>query len=238
LIWWFYGLCFLSLLCFLSFLCSNKEEPVLGHKELYIDRVKQTCPHLPWHTPKKDFFSVIKPAHSTSVGMGVDFETSEWTREKCESFFSIPCMIQPYHPGPWEVRLYKSIVWEPSVAWKVPCIKPQCEEPIPHLISFSWQKDLQACIDKAFPHTDFMAVDVRSTGNDLLVLEINGTFGMPYAWATNPLSKTDVIVQHFKWIKDRIQHGIYSLSIERIFNLICLGGERHLMNKKQGNIWF
>ena len=171
--------------------------------------------------------------------MGVDYEKTEWSKEMCESLFSIPCMVQPYHPGPWEVRLYKSREWDShSVAWQVPCVEPACTEPVPHLVTFPWQEALQKCIDKALSQTEFMAVDVRSNGKDVLLLEINGAFGMPYAWATNPHSKTDVVVQHVKWIKDRIQQGLASFSIERIINLLCLGLERHFMPKKKGNIWF
>ena len=170
--------------------------------------------------------------------MGVDFEDGVWSQNYCEEYFQVPCMKQPYHPGSWEIRLYKSVVWENSVGWKVPCVEPECKEPIPLLVHFSWQENLQECIDKALPNTHFVAVDVRSNGSDILVLEINGAFGMPYAWATEPESKTGVFVQHYRWIKDRISRGIYQINVERILNLICLGVERQTMNKKKGKIWF
>ena len=239
--WWFLGFCLIVILCLVAFLCSNEDEPVLGHKEHYIHRVVQACPHLPWHS-SGSFVSIIKPAHSTSVGMGVDFENGArddaWNQSTCETYFSVPCMKQPYHPGPWEIRLYKNTKWEKAVAWNVPCVEPLCTEPIPLLISFAWQDSLQRCIDMALPFTDFVAVDVRSNGSDVLLLEINGAFGMPYGWATEPESKTSVIIQHFNWIKDRISKGIYQMSIERILNLLCLGLERQTMKKKAGKIWF
>jgi hypothetical protein len=170
--------------------------------------------------------------------MGVDFEDWQWNLKLCEEYFQVPCIKQPYHPGSWEIRLYKSLVWEKAVGWKVPCVEPECKEPIPLLVHYSWQELLQECIDEALPHTDFVAVDVRSNGSDILLLEINGAFGMPYAWATEPDSKTSVIVQHFKWIKDRISKGIYNINIERLLSLICLGYERQTMKRKKGKIWF
>ena len=176
--------------------------------------------------------------------MGVDFEDEDeksisyWNVKKCQEYFSVPCMKQPYHPGPWEIRLYKSKTWQNATAWRVPCVEPNCVEPIPLLVNFAWQQDLQDCIDRALPFSDFVAVDVRSNGSDVLVLEINGAFGMPYAWATEHESNTGIIVQHFNWIKDRISTGIYQINVERILNLICLCLERQTMNKKKGKIWF
>jgi len=180
----------------------------------------------------------VKPAHSTSVGMGVDFLSRKWTVALCESELAVPCMLQPYHPGPWEVRLYKSVKWDPeAVAWKVPCIQPECEEPYPFLTRFPWQSDLEARIDRAFPNSPFLAVDARTNGQDLLVLEINGALGMPYHWATQQ-GHTAVVLEHLRWISDRVRQGIKTLSLETILKLLVLGVERQIMKKIQGKIWF
>ena len=218
-----------------SFLCANKEEPVLGNKEIYLDRLAQ-CKVLTFHSTGQ---KVVKPAHATSVGMGVDFSSEEWTVKKCESLLGVPCMQQDYHPGPWEVRLYKSKVWDESaVAWKVPCEEPTCQEPYPLKTIFPWQSQLQACIDQHFPFTEFMAVDVRSDGSNVLVLEINGALGMPYAWATDIHSKSSVIINHMQWISDRISAGLKNINFEQLFSLLMLGVERQLMTKTKGKIWF
>ena len=218
-----------------AFLCANQEEPVLGHKEIYLDRLTPCNLKSNVSSDRK----VIKPAHATSVGMGVDFNSSEWTKHQCESLLGVPCMHQTYHPGPWEVRLYKSKTWSSSaVAWKVPCEEPLCQEPIPLQINFSWQTKVQECIDHHFPFTDFMAVDVRSDGSDSLVLEINGAFGMPYEWATDTGSKSSVITNHAQWIIDRVSAGARQLNLERLVSLLMLGIERQLMTKTKGKIWF
>jgi hypothetical protein len=234
LLGWISGLSLLFLLGLWAFLCANKEEPVLGNKEIYLQRLEQCT--LPLFTQGSR--SIVKPSHATSVGMGVDFHSSSWTLSKCQDLLGVPCMMQPYHPGPWEVRLYKSKEWQDSVAWNVPCEEPMCTEPIPLKVNFSWQTKLQECIDAQFPHTQFMAVDVRSNGDDVLVLEINGAFGMPYAWATDLDSKTSVIVNHLRWITDRVHSGLYQLSVERLLSLLFLGVERQLMTKTKGKIWF
>jgi len=235
LLGWISGLCLLFLLGFVAFLCANKEEPVLGNKEIYLQRLKNCNVPLFQGSVQR----IVKPSHATSVGMGVDFLSSTWTLEQCETLLGVPCMMQPYHPGPWEIRLYKSKVWDAhSVAWNVPCEEPLCSEPIPLKVNFSWQKKLQECIDSQFPSTDFMAVDVRSNGDDVLVLEINGAFGMPYAWATDIDSKTSVIINHLHWITDRVHTGLKHLSLERLVALLFLGVERQLMTKTKGKIWF
>ena len=204
---------------------------MLGHKQLILDRLD--CKN------EVDYDSyVIKPAHSTSVGMGVDFLSSTWTIEVCESELGVPCMKQTYHPGPWEVRLYKSRVWDSeAVAWRVPCVLPDCEEPFPFKTVFPWQERIQSCIDRAFPNSPFLAVDLRTNGTNVLILEINGAFGMPYHWATQK-GHVAVIVEHYQWITQRISSGIYNLSIENLIKLLLLGIERQAMKKVKGNIWF
>jgi hypothetical protein len=240
---WFLSLCFLLTLCVWSFCCANEEEPVLGHKELLLDRLEQ-CMEMGEHY----LGNVIKPAHSTSVGMGVDREsehsdstmlTTRYTKETCEKNYNVPCMSQPYHPGPWEVRLYKSGAWISSaVVWKVPCLPPQCTEPYPFLTRFPWQDQVESCINKALPWSPYISVDIRTNGEDVRVLEINGVFGMPYNWAATNDSTYTVIQDHAKWIVDRIRAGANQLSILRLLQLAQLGFERQFMPRGPSKIWF
>ena len=208
---------------------------MLGHKELLLDRLKCS---LSFNETTSTSIQVVKPAHSTSVGMGVDFLSLHWTQELCETKLGVPCMTQRYHPGPWEVRLYKSNVWDAeAVAWKVPCNPPECEEPFPFTTRFPWQAHLEACIDRAFPNSPFLAVDVRSNGEDYLVLELNGALGMPYHWATQQ-GHTAVLTEHLKWISDRVRAGVYNFSVQNLVKLALLGMERQVMKKIKGKIWF
>jgi hypothetical protein len=246
--------CLLIVLCIWSFCCANEEEPVLGHKELILDRLDH-CISMADH----QLGNVIKPAHSTSVGMGVDHETGlgletspnqmsysqneyipkRYTKEKCEEMYNVPCMSQPYHPGPWEVRLYKSGSWISSaVVWKVPCQPPQCTEPYPFLTRFPWQSKVEACINSALPLSSFLSVDIRTTGEDVRVLEINGVFGMPYNWAATNDSTYSVIHDHAQWILERIRAGANQLSLLRLLELVQLGVERHFMTRGPSKIWF
>jgi hypothetical protein len=220
----------LFFICVLCFCCANIEEPVLGHKELFLDRLS-----LPFIESKQ---TIVKPAHSTSVGMGVDFKSSEWTRNICEDTLGVPCMEQPYHEGPWEVRLYKSNCWDKeAVAWNVPCTPPECLEPFPFLTRFPWQKDLEDKIDQVLPHSSFLAVDARTNGRNVLVLEINGAFGMPYHWATQS-GHSAVVNEHVKWFADRVRAGAKQFSLTNLLKLLFLAIERQAMKKVKGKIWF
>jgi len=234
--WWFGVTVFLLLVSFFSFLCANEEEPVLGNKEILLDRLTQCSLKSNLHL---NSVNVVKPSHSTSVGMGVDKENKNWTRELCEKLFSVPCMTQPYHPGPWEVRMYKSGEWHRNaVAWRVPCEPPECNEPYPFLTRFDWQSQVEDCISNVLPFSDFLAVDLRTDGSDVLVLEINGSFGMPYHWAAINDSTYSLILDHAQWIIDRIKSGTRKLSLVRILDLIVLAVERQLMYRGETKIWF
>jgi hypothetical protein len=121
-------------------------------------------------------------------------------------------MEQPYHPGPWEIRLYKSKQWYSSIAWLVPSGQNMT-------LDFPWVKDLQRCIDKALPSTPFLSVDVRSNGTDLLVLEVNGTAGMPYEWT---LDQTSMPLDLWNWFYQRYSAGLQKLQWTKTLMLLCL----------------
>lgn len=214
------GLC----LCTLSFFSANVEEPAFSHKKLFLDRIHAECPHLPTLKLHKEMSgAIVKPAHGTSVKVGV--KLGEWSIPMCERLGS-PCIEQPYHPGPWEIRLYKSRHWYSPVSWIVPRgenIK----------IDFPWVNELQKCIDRALPLTQFLSVDVRSNGTDLLVLEVNGVAGMPFEWT---LGETSLPFDMWTWFYQRYSEGINTLQWDKTLKLLCLVFQRtHLrrVNSRQ-----
>jgi hypothetical protein len=211
-------------LCTLSFFSANVEEPAFSHKKLFLDRIHAECPHLPTLKLHKEMSgAIVKPAHGTSVKVGV--KLGEWSIPMCERLGS-PCIEQPYHPGPWEIRLYKSRHWYSPVSWIVPRgenIK----------IDFPWVNELQKCIDRALPLTQFLSVDVRSNGTDLLVLEVNGVAGMPFEWT---LGETSLPFDMWTWFYQRYSEGINTLQWDKTLKLLCLVFQRtHLrrVNSRQ-----
>jgi hypothetical protein len=200
--------------CTLSFFSANDEEPALSHKKLFLERIENQCPNLPFlQLNTSTCGAIVKPAHGTSVKVGV--KLGEWSVSQCQLMGS-PCMEQPYHPGPWEIRLYKSKQWHSSIAWLVPSGQNMN-------LDFPWIKDLQLCIDKALPLTSYLSVDVRSNGTDLLVLEVNGTAGMPYEWT---LEQTSMPVDMWNWFYQRYSSGLQKLQWTKTLMLLCLVFQR------------
>lgn len=136
------------------------------------------------------------------MGRGVNMETSTWTQQLCESAFGVPCMRQPYHPGPWEARLTRTdSEWDSSVAWVVPS---EHAEPAALRVQFPWERDLRICVNRTFANTPFLSMDVRTDGDDLEVLEINGAFGIPFQWSVGDVGFGQDM---FRWIVSRAWAG-------------------------------
>jgi hypothetical protein len=213
---WFYftGFLMLLILCLLSFFSANEEEPSLSHKELFIQRIQAQCPFLPWITLNNQSGAIIKPAHASSVKRGV--KLGEWSKDQCQESLQVPCMSQAYHSGPWEVRLYKSWEWSPAVMWLA---QYPSTESTNSIANFPWIEPLQKCIDKALPQTHFMAIDVRTNGNDLLVLEVNGVAGMPYTWTSG---ETSLGRDFWSWMYQRFLSGLNNLSLDRTIKILML----------------
>jgi hypothetical protein len=198
-----------------SFVCANGEEPSLSHKQLYLDRVYQACPTLPWLTlDAQSSGAIVKPAHASSVKTGV--KLAQWSVQSCQENLGVPCIAQPYHPGPWEVRLYKSRHWNPTVMFLAGVEEAEEKSGI---ANFTWIPQLQACIDTALPFTPFLSADIRTDGESLLLLEINGAAGMPYLWSTEEVS---LPWEMFHWLKSRISAGVKALSLDRLLKILLV----------------
>jgi hypothetical protein len=206
---------FLVALCFCaaSFYCANAEEPAYSHKQLWLHRIQSTCPHM-FSIPSGITGAVVKPAHASSVKTGV--KLGYWSVEECETTLHVPCMHQPYHPGPFEVRLYKSVHWEPAVAWMA---KRAEDEQSNMLLNFEWVQSLQHCIDEALPFTPFLAVDIRSNGSDIQLLEVNGVAGMPFLWTTG---ESDMPHELFAWVWRRYKAGLDKLQWDKVLKFFLL----------------
>lgn len=206
---------FLLALCFCaaSFYCANAEEPAFTHKQLMLDRIHSTCPHMFRQSPGITG-AIVKPAHGSSVKTGV--KLGQWSVEQCEAALHVPCMHQPYHPGPFEVRLYKSGQWEPAVAWMA---KRSETEETNMVLNFEWVHSLQECIDAALPLTPFMAVDIRSNGTDIQLLEVNGVAGMPFLWTTG---ETEMPPELFAWVWTRYRAGLGQMQWDKVIKFFLL----------------
>ena len=211
---WCIGFLLSLTVCLLGFYSANVEEPSLSHKKLFLDRIHSQCPHLYMGLEPETCGAIVKPAHGTSVKTGV--KLGQWSIDMCQTQLGSPCMEQPYHPGPWEIRLYKSKHWYSSIAWIVP-------EGQNTKLNFPWIQELQGCIDRALPLTPFLSVDVRSNGTNLLVLEVNGTAGMPYEWT---LGETSLPRDLWRWFYDRFSTGINQLQLDKTLKLLCLVFQR------------
>jgi hypothetical protein len=219
---WVVGLLLTLMVCMSGFACANAEEPSLSHKQLFIDRVRDACPDLPWFT-KEPFTSgaIVKPAHGSSVKTGV--KLAQWSVEMCQDYLGVPCIDQPYHPGPWEVRIFKSHQWTPSVMFLAGVKEAEERSGI---ANFEWIPQLQQCIDSALPLTPFLSADIRTDGNNILLLEINGSAGMPYLWSTDEVS---LPTEMFQWLYSRYKAGINTLSLDRMLKILLVLFQRQIV---------
>jgi len=191
----------------LAVLGCNNVEPAFRAKSQTLAQLG--CPVLADdHTLFQPLAHVIKP-ENLSGKVGVGMETRDWTLEICESEFGMRCLKQPYHSGPYEIRLCKDGPW----GWKKPFVflagwKYQDWADAPNFEIGSddipWIGSLQACIDSTFVQTPYLSVDIRADPytNSFLVLEINGGMGIGFEW---------VRTYDIRWLFSRILSGIFSL---------------------------
>jgi hypothetical protein len=186
---------------FLTWIASaNATDPMTLRKDELVHRLESACPSLPWASGGAEW--VVKPVRGTNMGRGVDLERAEWTVERCERDFGVPCMRQRFHKGPWEVRMVRhDTEWDSSVAWIVPS---EHDTPAALRVSFPWEAELQRCVAETLPEMRFVALDVRTNGCDIRVLEVNGSFGIPFQWTVGDVSfGTDM----FRWLVTRAWEG-------------------------------
>jgi hypothetical protein len=129
-------------------------------------------------------------------------EQDGWTVDDCKREFGVACMRQPYHKGPWEVRIVRNdTTWDSSIAWVVPS---EHDTPAALRVSFPWDDELRKCVATVLPDMKFVALDVRTNGSDVRVLEVNGSFGIPFQWTVGDVSfGTDM----FRWLVARAWEG-------------------------------
>lgn len=205
-------------------MCANMTEPS-HHRKL--DIVNALTCSLPWRRAHTSW--VVKPQRGTSQGKGVSQDPS-WTLEVCQATLGVECGRQGYHPGPLEGRMYKSGTWKPTIVWNVPT-----KDPEPRHATFAWEAGLQACIDALLPNSPALAVDFRTDGDDIQVLEVNGTFGIPLEWTMGSISSLPL------WIVDRIVFGFMALLQGRhrylhhdLYNIYT----QTRLRKTFSNVWF
>jgi len=182
-----------------TILFANKYEPKHHRKEESVGKVLEKCPNFFFDAEKK----IIKPSLYTSNGFGV----WNWKSvEECEKVLGLACFSQSFHPGPFECRLYKSGTWHRTVAWHIDSDHVFYPE-------FPWDAALKKCIDSL--GVDAVAVDVRTDGETLQIMEINGVFGVPYEWVITNTLRIDLIV----WFFDRVFLGFcnFQLSWRRMW---------------------
>jgi hypothetical protein len=174
----------------------------------------------------KNNIYIIKP-ETLCGSVGVGLETDEYSLDICQREFG-PCLRQPYHPGPWEIRLCKDGVY----GWKKPFVfvagwKYKDWIDPPHFemdVVPDWIHHIQNTIDYNYIDTSFLTVDIRANENEYLILEINGGMGIGFEWVDN-ISIT--------WLFSRIQAGLYTLrGFDRILPAIQKIMQRQIKGKK------
>lgn len=174
----------------------------------------------------KNNIYIIKP-ETLCGSVGVGLETDEYSLDICQREFG-PCLRQPYHPGPWEIRLCKDGVY----GWKKPFVfvagwKYKDWIDPPHFemdVVPDWIHHIQNTIDYNYIDTSFLTVDIRANENEYLILEINGGMGIGFEWVDN-ISIT--------WLFSRIQAGLYTLrGFDRILPAIQKIIQRQFKSKK------
>lgn len=174
---------------------ANATEPS-HHNKLDVVDALAAC-RVPWRRTHTSW--VVKPQRGTSQGKGVSQDPS-WTVGACEAALGVECGRQGYHPGPIEGRMYKSGTWKRTIVWDVPTLDPD-----PRYATFSWERDLQACIDTILARSPALAVDFRTDGTDVQVMEVNGTFGIPLEWTLGS------VLDLPQWGVDRVVYGFLAL---------------------------
>lgn len=228
-----FGLLGLVLL-FLTWIASaNGVEPMMLRKDDLVHRLEAECPHLPWAPAGTEW--VVKPVQGTNMGRGVNKESESWGVARCEKDLGVACMRQAYHPGPWEVRVVRSDKgWDPSVAWVVPS---EHVTPAALRVSFPWEASLHKCVDKTLADMEFVALDVRTNGTDIRVLEVNGSFGIPFQWTVGDVS---FLTDMFRWVVSRAWEGAQHPSrwIPRLVAFLMNQWFKLRVRHKPSRFWF
>ena len=203
----FCGVVLLVVVIVIAVLCmvfANDPEPAFLDKQEVLRQLYAVCPHLQtFHSDQK----VVKPSMWSSAKAGVGKKSVHWTVAQCEAAFGVKCMEQPYHGGPYEYRLVKSLVWEPTIGFLAPWTDANTDAPTFWAVDPRVQ-NLQRCVDKAFPAAPYLSVDVRVGHKNILVLEVNGVFGIPYSWV-----KTSHLP--LAWVWKRVYAGAKRLTTGR-----------------------
>jgi hypothetical protein len=217
---------------FLSFLSANRIELSFLNRKDVLQKL-ESC-----HLPKIKFLPkrIIKPTWGSHNGKGVDFESETWNTTICENTVGVPCFSQIYHPGPWEGRITREKNHWKTVAWKVPWLDTQTEPPA-FETTFPWENQLKECIETIFPETNFLAIDFRTNGFDILPLEINGAYGLTYDFV---LDKQNVIIELLHWILLRSLYGFYNMDlwIFRLVQNIQLWFHKWKTRRVPSRVWF
>lgn len=195
----------------------NMRDPSLRLKSEVLNAIQIHAP------PQYDAYahgSIIKPDAGTSGSAGVGRETHAWTLALCETVTRGPCMRQPRHPGPIEVRLVKSGAWETPVCfiagWESKTDDApawECDPP--------WRTDVQRAVDAAL-HEPCVSVDVRADSDSFLILEVNGVWGIGYDWVLGHAP--------WRWVVSRIVLGVCALVLHP---LRCARSARDFARKIQ-----
>ena len=143
----------------------------------------------------------MKPDAGTSGSAGVGAETHAWTRDVCAAAAGVPCMRQPRHPGPVEVRLVKSGAWEEPVCF-VAGWRDRATDAPAWACDPPWTHAVQRAIDDAVGEP-CVSVDVRADGTSYLILEVNGVWGIGYEWVLGRAP--------WRWVWERVLRGVIAL---------------------------
>lgn len=176
-----------ALVCILS---ANTYEPLLERKTSSIQKLTDCFP--PFFA--NDF--VVKPERLCG-SLGVGKETPEWNLQICEIWSKEPCLRQPFHPGPWELRFTKSLTWSAEgfiAGWQ----DRSADAPAFQVDVHDFQ-DILSCVDRRIP--ELISFDLRANSKtEFLLCEVNGAFGIDYSWV---VGRPNVV-----WLLSRIQAGV------------------------------
>lgn len=215
------------LLCiFMFFLSANRFEPAFTSKQVLLNLLGQSF---------QNNESVVKPVWGTHNGKGVQKKSSDWTIQICEKQFHVACFEQPYHAGPWEGRMVREFHHWKTVAWMVPWFYD--DDPPRIRPSFPWEKDVQKIIMELFPYSPFLAIDFRTDGTNILILEINGAYGLTYDFI---FDENVFIFEMLQWFMKRMIVGALQPDLwgYRLWEILQLWKYKYSTKALPSQVWF
>lgn len=218
----------MSILCiFMCFLSANRFEPAFTSKQVLLNLLQQTF--------QNENQTVIKPVWGTHNGKGVRKKSLDWTIPICENLFQVSCYEQPYHEGPWEGRMIREFHHWKTTAWLVPWLFNN--EPPRFYAEFPWEKEVQENIMQLFPDSPFLAIDFRTNGTNVLILEINGAYGLNYDFIFDENNFAFVM---FQWFVKRAIHGFFQpdLWFSRLSQIFNLWSFKYSTRSLPSQVWF